>query len=59
MGRGSPGRETHTLLKGLAILAAIGLGITAYFIGERSWPASGFAAASIALLLCTTRPRFR
>jgi 1,4-dihydroxy-2-naphthoate octaprenyltransferase len=42
--------EARTLLTGLAILAAIGLGITAYFIVERGWPAVAFAAAGIALL---------
>jgi 1,4-dihydroxy-2-naphthoate octaprenyltransferase len=42
--------ETRTLLAGLAILAAIGLGITAFFIVERGWPAVAFALAGIALL---------
>jgi 1,4-dihydroxy-2-naphthoate octaprenyltransferase len=42
--------ETRTLLTGLAILAAIGLGITAFFIVERGWPATAFALAGIALL---------
>jgi 1,4-dihydroxy-2-naphthoate polyprenyltransferase len=42
--------DAHTLLTGLAILAAIGLGITAFFIAERGWPAAVFALAGIALL---------
>jgi len=43
--------DTRTLLAGLAVLAVIGLGITAYFILERGWVAAVFAAAGIALLL--------
>jgi len=43
--------ETRTLFTGLAILAVIGLGIAAFFIAERGWPAVAFAAAGIALLL--------
>lgn len=42
--------DTRTLLTGLAILGAIGLGLTAYFILERGWMAASFAAAGIALL---------
>ena len=42
--------EARTLLTGLAILAAIGLGIAAFFIAERGWPALVFALAGIALL---------
>jgi 1,4-dihydroxy-2-naphthoate polyprenyltransferase len=42
--------DARTLLAGLAILVAIGLGITAYFVFERGWPALGFAVAGIALL---------
>jgi 1,4-dihydroxy-2-naphthoate octaprenyltransferase len=42
--------EARTLLAGLAILAAIGLGIAAYFIFERGWPAVAFALVGIALL---------
>jgi 1,4-dihydroxy-2-naphthoate octaprenyltransferase len=42
--------EPRTLLMGLAILAAIGLGITLYFILQRGWTAVAFAAAGIALL---------
>jgi 1,4-dihydroxy-2-naphthoate octaprenyltransferase len=42
--------DVGTLLTGLAILAAIGLGITAFFVVERGWPAVAFAAAGIALL---------
>jgi len=41
---------TQTLLTGLTLLAVIGLGITAYFIVERGWTATAFAAAGIALL---------
>lgn len=43
--------EARTLLTGLAILAAIGVGITAFFVAERGWPALAFALAGIALLL--------
>jgi 1,4-dihydroxy-2-naphthoate octaprenyltransferase len=43
--------EPRTLLAGLGILAAIGLGIAAYFIVARGWPAAVFAAAGVALLL--------
>jgi 1,4-dihydroxy-2-naphthoate polyprenyltransferase len=43
--------EPRTLATGLAMLALIGCGITAYFIIERGWLAAGFAAAGIALLL--------
>lgn len=43
--------DTRTLLTGLALLAVIGLGITAYFVAERGWMAAVFAAAGIALLL--------
>jgi 1,4-dihydroxy-2-naphthoate octaprenyltransferase len=42
--------DARTLLTGLAILAAIGLGITAFFVVERGWPAVAFSAAGIALL---------
>lgn len=42
--------DARTLLTGLAILAAIGLGITAFFVVERGWPAVAFAAAGIVLL---------
>jgi len=42
--------EARTLLTGLAILSAIGLGIMAFFIVERGWPALAFALAGIALL---------
>ncbi|HUL91684.1 MAG TPA: prenyltransferase [Burkholderiales bacterium] len=42
--------EARTLLTGLAILAAIGLGITVFFIVARGWSAVAFAAAGIALL---------
>jgi len=42
--------EARTLLTGLAILAAVGLGIAAFFIAERGWPALAFALAGIALL---------
>ena len=43
--------EPHVLVTGLAILAAIGLAITAFFIAERGWTAVAFAAAGIALLV--------
>jgi 1,4-dihydroxy-2-naphthoate octaprenyltransferase len=43
--------ETRTLLIGLALLGAIGVGITAFFIVERGWTAVAFAAAGVALLL--------
>jgi 1,4-dihydroxy-2-naphthoate polyprenyltransferase len=43
--------DRRTLLTGLAILAAVGLGITAYFTVERGWIAVAYAAAGIALLL--------
>jgi 1,4-dihydroxy-2-naphthoate octaprenyltransferase len=43
--------EARTLLTGLAILAVIGLGIMAFFIVERGWPAAAFALAGVALLL--------
>src|SRR5258706_7891825 len=42
--------DSRTLLTGLAILAAIGLGIMAFFIVERGWTAASFAAAGVALL---------
>lgn len=42
--------DTRTLLTGLAVLALIGGGITAYFIAERGWLAVGFAAAGIAIM---------
>jgi 1,4-dihydroxy-2-naphthoate octaprenyltransferase len=43
--------EARVLVAGLALLAAIGLGICAFFIFEQGWRAAGFAAAGIALLL--------
>ncbi len=43
--------DRRALLTGLVILAAVGLGITAYFVGERGWIAVAYAAAGIALLL--------
>ncbi|MGB5079946.1 MAG: prenyltransferase, partial [Burkholderiales bacterium] len=43
--------EARTLLVGLAILAAIGAGISAFFIVERGWTAAAFLAAGVALLL--------
>jgi 1,4-dihydroxy-2-naphthoate octaprenyltransferase len=43
--------ETSTLLAGLAVLAAIGLGISVFFVLERGWTAAAFLAAGIALLL--------
>ena len=42
--------DSRTLLTGLALLAAIGLGITAYFIVERGWMAVAFAVAGLSLL---------
>lgn len=42
--------DKHTLVTGLAVLATIGLGITAYFVVERGWVAAAFAAAGIWLL---------
>ena len=42
--------DRRTLLTGLALLAAIGLGITAYFIHERGWIATAFAVAGVSLL---------
>lgn len=42
--------DRHTLRAGLASLAAIGLGITAYFIHERGWIATAFAVAGVSLL---------
>jgi 1,4-dihydroxy-2-naphthoate polyprenyltransferase len=42
--------DSRTLLTGLAILSAIGLGIMAFFIVERGWSAAAFAAAGVALL---------
>lgn len=42
--------DTRVLMTGLAILCAIGIGITAFFIFERGWLAVAFGAAGIALL---------
>jgi 1,4-dihydroxy-2-naphthoate octaprenyltransferase len=42
--------DSRTLLTGLAILSAIGLGIMAFFIVERGWTAASFALAGVALL---------
>src|SRR4029077_10106225 len=42
--------DSRTLLTGLTIISAIGLGICAFFIVERGWTAVAFAAAGIALL---------
>src|SRR5215470_3885080 len=42
--------EPRVLVSGLAVLAALGVGITAFFIVERGWLAVVFAAAGIALL---------
>jgi 1,4-dihydroxy-2-naphthoate octaprenyltransferase len=42
--------DARILVTGVAILAAIGLGITAYFVVERGWLATAFATAGIALL---------
>ena len=43
--------DPRVLAIGLAILAVIGAGITAFFIVERGWVAVTFAAAGIAVLL--------
>lgn len=43
--------DSRTLLAGLALLAVIGLGITAYFILERGWMAAAFALAGVSLLV--------
>ena len=43
--------DGRTLLTGFALLAVIGLGITAYFIVERGWLAAAFAIAGIALMV--------
>lgn len=42
--------EPRVLVGGLVVLAAIGIGILAFFIVERGWLAGGFAIAGIALL---------
>ena len=42
--------DGRTLLTGLTLLAAIGLGITACFIVEYGWMAAAFAAAGVSLL---------
>jgi 1,4-dihydroxy-2-naphthoate octaprenyltransferase len=42
--------DRRTLLTGLALLAVIGLAITAYFILERGWMAAAFAVAGVSLL---------
>ena len=42
--------DSRTLLAGLAIISAIGLGICAFFVVERGWSAAAFAGAGIALL---------
>jgi len=43
--------EPRVLVTGLAILAAIGLAITAYFVSERGWLTVAFAATGIAVML--------
>ena len=43
--------EARTLLTGLAVLAAIGLGIAAFFVVQHGWRAAAFAAAGVALLV--------
>jgi 1,4-dihydroxy-2-naphthoate octaprenyltransferase len=43
--------EGRVLATGLAILAVIGIAITAFFVVERGWLAVAFAASGIALLL--------
>ena len=42
--------DSRTLLTGLALLAVIGLSITACFIVEYGWMAAAFAAAGVSLL---------
>jgi 1,4-dihydroxy-2-naphthoate octaprenyltransferase len=42
--------DARILVTGVAILAVIGLGITAYFIVERGWLAAAFSAAGVTLL---------
>jgi 1,4-dihydroxy-2-naphthoate polyprenyltransferase len=42
--------DSRTLLTGLALLAVIGLGVTAYFVLERGWMAAAFALAGVSLL---------
>jgi 1,4-dihydroxy-2-naphthoate octaprenyltransferase len=42
--------DSRALLTGLALLAVVGLGITAYFIYERGWIACAFAVAGVSLL---------
>lgn len=42
--------DSRTLLAGLALLAVIGLSITACFIVEYGWMAAAFAAAGVSLL---------
>jgi len=42
--------DNRTLFAGLALLALIGLSITAYFIFSRGWIAAAFAGAGIALM---------
>ena len=43
--------DTRTLVIGLALLAVIGLGITAYFVVERGFMAAAFALAGVSLLV--------
>jgi 1,4-dihydroxy-2-naphthoate polyprenyltransferase len=43
--------DRKTLLTGLALLAAVGLTVTGYFIHERGWLAVVFAVAGVSLLL--------
>jgi 1,4-dihydroxy-2-naphthoate polyprenyltransferase len=43
--------EPRTLARGLALLAAIGAAITAYFIVERGWLAAAFVVAGVGLML--------
>lgn len=42
--------ERRHLLTGLAILAALGAAIAAWFIAERGWVAAGFVAGGVALM---------
>jgi len=43
--------DRNTLLVGLTLLAAVGLGITGYFVHERGWLAAIIAVAGVSLLL--------
>jgi len=42
--------DGRTLMTGLAVLGAVGIGISAFFIATRGWTAVAFAGAGVALL---------